>query len=496
VPQNTDEKIKQIRNRLRQYRATSIVERALDVLHERHANPLAAVQAAPWITLLLVKWAVQDKMVYLDVGPSISLDQLHSIRQLAWEVQGNAFRDGGPPNAFGMLRTLINPQVQFQRKESWGFLRWPALISRLDSNHTSRQQFAETLGLEPECFMDLSFAGYAAVQENVHGIDPGFFEPLKRLWGDGVDSFLGLVVRDLRGLRHELQRPAARRVSGKLEFFEFPYLQRFPFLKLPSGLLSCWHPLVYARGMEDGVHIRLSELGEPYPQSFSKVFEDYVFELLRDAQIDFFDEGAIWKSAGTKTPAVEAVIDCPTCNVYVEAKMSLFWDAVLLTDERHQVFEKTARVRKAIGQAWRLGGLIRSGQVTLGNCAAKQADFLLIVTSRQLNVGGGEMLLKMYSPEAAEEVLPMIARQHLPPENIFILSVEDFERLSGCLRKGQIDLETLLHNAAVANRNPQTSTMYFSDFLKNAAREGWTQPRLIADARDDSTRRMERHLGD
>lgn len=126
-----EEIYKPIRNRLRRYSATSPVELSLDLLWAKHGDCLQGLQRMPWLTLLVVKRALQDAAVNLRVGGRISGEELDAIRQQLWDIpskDGECARDG---NVFLMVRSISNVQIDFQRTGSWAFLRWPSLYARL-----------------------------------------------------------------------------------------------------------------------------------------------------------------------------------------------------------------------------------------------------------------------------------------------------------------------------------------------------------------------------
>ena len=165
-----------------------------------------------------------------------------------------------------------------------------------------------------------------------------------------------LVARDFTSLRQEMQRDRAQRLPLHQELYEFPYLKRFPFIKARDGRFNCWHPKVLARGLEDIVHHKLSGLQNEYTEPFSRLFEQYVMELTRSMDSNaVLDEQYRALVRGDTPKNVEAVIPCGDCNVLVEAKMSLFGDDVLLTDNVAQAYQKTKRIRDGLKQAWRVG---------------------------------------------------------------------------------------------------------------------------------------------
>ena len=52
---------KEWRNRARKYNLESIVNGAIDVLAEASSDAVEELQKAPWLTMLMVKWACQDR---------------------------------------------------------------------------------------------------------------------------------------------------------------------------------------------------------------------------------------------------------------------------------------------------------------------------------------------------------------------------------------------------------------------------------------------------
>ncbi|KDR41178.1 GapS1 family protein [Caballeronia glathei] len=477
-----EEAYRAIRNRLRRYSATSIIDAALHILWNPPVGRLDEVRSAPWLTLLIVKWALQDDGVHLRIGPPIPMEEMDRIRQALWDMPEKV-RDDPVPNIFLMLRTLMHAQIEFQRPESRGFMRWAALYARIPENRNERRQFRDAFGMEPDVFLVLSFALYAAVLAGDMPVTRGWMQPLRQTYGASVDRIYEIFSRDIISLREELRKDAARKVRRKAELHEFPYVKRFPLVQLQDGMIHCWHRLVFARGVEEIVHLRLSELfGEQYTQSFSRVFEDYVTELARESGLPMMTEAEYKAIVGGHMAAVEVMFDGDDCNILIEAKMSLFADDVLLQDSPLVAHRKTKRVRDAIAQGWKVGKLIREN-ASLGERFRKPRDFLLVVTSRELYIGGGEMLQRLFP--AGEFGYPdEEAARCLPLSNVFVMGIEEFERLMGCVKAGEVKLPELLREAALANQDGRTSRMFFSDFLKKYVK-AWTLPTVLQEVQQD-----------
>jgi hypothetical protein len=342
--------------------------------------------------------------------------------------------------------------------------------------------------------MDLAFGLLAATMNGDASLAPNWFDPVKATYGDSIDAMWRLVSRDFTGLREEMQRDRAQRLPLHQELYEFPYLKRIPFIRSRDGRLHCWHRKVLARGLEDIVHHRLSELQGEYTRPFSRLFEQYVMELARTLDGNAVLDDQYRALVQGSSPNVEAVIPCGDCNVLIEAKMSLFGDDVLLTDNVTQAYQKTKRIREGIKQAWSVGQALRADGGPLPACAAATQDFLLLVTSRELFIGDGEMLRRLYK-EQEFEYPDDRARLNLPLTNVFVVSIENFERLCNAVAAGACSLPALMKEAVEKNRNPSTSAILFDAFIgKYVSTWGW--PGLIQRARQEAERRIRHAFGE
>ena len=149
--------------------------------------------------------------------------------------------------------------------------------------------------------------------------------------------------------------------------------------------------------------------------------------------------------------------------------MSLFGDNLIFSDDPKVVFRKLRRVREAVVQGWKVGTLLRSGYFAITDAASAPLDYLLIVKSRQLNLCNGELLLQMLgqeklmnrNPESSFGSPSIEQLVRLPPRNIFVLSIEEFEHLVGAIAAGDVDLPPLLEEAALKQRRPGGASIHF-----------------------------------
>lgn len=515
VPTDYTDAVKKLRRKLRPYSAHAIIDACLEVLGHWRGKGLDEIKSAPWLTLLIVKLVLEDASISLYGTQSCPLSVIDEIRNDLWNTPSVRER-GDSPSIYLMVRSLVHTQLLFQQPESFGFMRWPALIGRLPPAHVLRAQFRAEFGCEPDTFIGIMFLMYTAVMQGRTFIAPDYWESVRPLHGSAIDRFLDRFAKDAQDLRTVLREELHQRIYTEVdgqkvlrrdaasrpesERIEFPWLSRFPLFRHPSGRLAVWHRLVFARGMEEAVHSVLSSLGQAYTDPFSKIFEEYVIELVDNTGLTFVGEREL-KGGVLSRPAVEAVIHAEGCNIFVESKMSLFPDRVLISDRGPEVFMKLRRVREGMVQGWRVGEMLRDGTVHIDDASTAAEDFLLIVTSRQLNVCSGEHFKHMFGNEIIARINPEsnfngpseVQLARLPLRNIFILSIEEFEHLSGAIADGSIALVPLLRKAALDNDNPATSSMHFDQILAGQLKR-WTHPRLLRATRMLAERRLRRWL--
>lgn len=449
---------------MRPYSAASIVETALRVLRRPTAKPIDRLRDAPWQILLLVKWALVDPQVQLFQAPPIPQSDFDMLRQRLWSIWGWADVQHATGHLF--MRQLLNAQIDFQRAPTFSFMRQSALIARLRKGHVLRQKFNELFGMEPETYLDLAFVAHASVLNGRETLSKEWFSPLEPYYGGAViTSFLRLLSRDLPGLREELLRPPGE-LARPTELFEFPVLKQFPLLLRPDGHYECWHPMVFSRGLEDFVHRRFATLGPLYTEKYSEIFESYVVELLGESGQPYLDEHALKGRVGAGASVPEAAVCLAGCNLFVEAKMGLFPDALFVEGTPEHLRNRLKAVRKAIKQGWNISSSLRGWQDRNDPSLPSGQDFLIVVTNRDLNLSRGDLLASM-SPESDGSPYPFAeAERFLPLSNVLFSSIDDFELLVGMVRTGAIELAGFLRGVVAANADPSTSAYYLGDHLK------------------------------
>lgn len=391
-------------------------------------------------------------------------------------------------NTYAMIRSILPAQIDFQRRSHWGFMRWPSLLARLRADHPSRAQFFNTLGITPEAFVDACWILHQPMEEGNLEIGPQWLAGVPGDYKEPIACVLRALGRDFLELRAELTDRWPLYQPSSWELFESPFAKKYPFLKISENSWRVWHPAMFERGLEDAVHLSLTHLGSKYTEVFSRVFEDYIVDLAREMWPNLLPENN-WKTImGHNAPAVEAILPAGHINIFIEAKMSLFHDAVLIEDSEVGLSSRLERVISAVEQGWKVSKLLRQRAHSFPRMAGATEEFLLVVTNRELHVGDG-LSLERLIPQGRLECLDEATQKRLPLQNVFLLSVEAFEHLQQAVIQKKVELLDVLNAAKTANANAKTAAMYFDDHLKKYT-TNWGVPQVVRSAQDAAVERV------
>ena len=452
---------KEWRNRARRYDRESIISGAIDGLCGPWPDPVAELGSAPWLTLLMVKWVCQDSHFDRRRLPAISPVQLDNLRQRLWKFPERVVR-GGRDTMPGRLfmRQIIRPQLGFQRGLSKSFVREAALLAEQPEDYPLREIFKAKTGLDVREFIDLSLYTFGAIADGKRVLGDAWFAPLRTAYtAEVVSSFQSAIARNLPELVAFCRalRDAKRKVAS--EYFEFSVLTRYPFFRQGDAMI-CWHAMVLYRGLENFVHSVLSEVGQEYMDRFGRLFERHVVAEAKKVRTRFVDEDGLrqWIAADTQVP--DGLLSFPGCNVFVESKAGLFDESMMTVGNSEMFAHKTRAIRKAVQQAWATSVSLRQERRAPDDVVEADADYLLIVTNKELVVSRGTVLASMY-PAGKLDYPNSEAERLLPRDRIYLLAIDDFERLTNGADDGKIDVPTFLASCVADDSTPERALQPF-----------------------------------
>ncbi len=476
------------RNRIRKFSVESIINAAFAELRRSYSK-IDALKAAPWNVLLIVKWVCQDKMMDASRVP-ITRQQFDDLRQQLWDFGGQV--DIGISNSLPwrlFMRRTIYQQMLFQRKFRRDFAREAALLLRENPTHSLRQMFKAKTGMDIAEFLDLATYTIARIFEGRTTLDVRFFDPLRKVYSDAtIRSFIAGVSLNVAELKEFCRSLPENGEKVQSEYYEFPVLSRYPFLRVDDRL-ECWHIALLQHGLENFVHAVMIEYGQNFTDPYGKIFERHVRSVAQSLKGEYFDEEGIkdWLPPESRVP--DCLLHFCNCNVIVEAKSGAYREAVMTVGNSEIFVTKTKGLRDAVQQGWAAVTGIRTQGKAPGSIMSCKVNYLLVVTNKEVSAGSGQRLAEMYPsgklvPPSAD------AAELLPLSHVYFLSIEDFETIVQAVARGDIDLPTFLSDCVTADADPQTSVFHMTQHISGKNIFAEVSP-VVANALDESMRRLE-----
>jgi hypothetical protein len=140
----------------------------------------------------------------------------------------------------------------------------------------------------------------------------------------------------------------------------------------------------------------------------------------------------------------------------IESKAGLFDESVMVTGDSKILAHKTKALQMAIAQGWSASVGLRIAQKAPAPALRASKDYLLVVTNKELNASRGTTLHEMY-PAGKLDCPNPAAELYLPLQRVYVVSVDDFERLMAAAKTSGFDVPQFLEKCVEADSDPSTS---------------------------------------
>ena len=410
--------------------------------------------------MLMVKWVCQDRFPGQETLPSISIEQFEELRWKLWKLP--ELLDNSDSTLRLHLSQLLRPQLGFQRDLSKGFVREAALLGEQHVEYPLRRLFREKTGFDVLEFIDLSLAIYSMIVKNQCQFSDIFLTSLhSRYAPEVVKSFLSSITRTYPELvTFFLSLPDANKKTTS-EYYEFPCLVRYPFFR-KSNIIICWHKRIFFRCLERYVHFILSEAGCEYMEKFSRIFEQHIITEAKKVPTRFIEEHELRKFIPSDAKVPDGLLSFPECNVFIESKARLHHESIMTTGNVDFFTDRTQAVRKAMNQASEASASLRNNPQVPSEVRNANTDYLLIVMNTEPRVSSGTSLEEMYRDGTLNY---LNGAKFLPRKHIYVLDIEDFERLTSAVARREINLPTFLASCVHDDENPHARSLLFEQHL-------------------------------
>jgi hypothetical protein len=462
---------KAIRNRFRRYTPISLLNGCIAYLYRPTKDEIEELRKQPWLVFLLLKWVFLDEESGLPGKRQASQNDVQRTLQMVLDLGGKARLPSQYEHYTLFFRNLAYQQFGYQRGINVSnFSRQWKLFCELDLGHEFRTRFHERTGLEPERFIALAIMLYTrfASQHTSPEVSSNWFEPVFAEYSrDEVVRFLKALSVPVPDIKTKLSIDDRGRRS--YEYYEQTPFLRCPLIEIAEDKYLCTYPNVLYRALEHFIYDVLREWNASrFMQRFGGVFERYVERLLDYAGVRYVNENVL-KAALGPGRLVDFLMTEGDANIFVDAKAV---EMAYLGKVAHRIDllrdKSDTSILSAIGQAFDVIDRIRRGKIDDRVVEYRSNNYLVVVTYKEMYLGNGSTFYDVVAKDKIEEFRMMYgADQLIPPENMFFVTIEEWELLLEAVRAGKATVAGLFEEAKRSDKSPETRKFDFLLHLKN-----------------------------
>lgn len=457
--------IRDIQSTIRRYNPLSILRAALAYIYSPTKNKLEQSSKQPWLVLLIIQWTFLDPLVKNYPGrPDITKQEMLEL----WQSVVDLTDTGSMPNEFEDVRLFMRALAyqQFFHQTDNGLFdlaRQKLLFGKVPDNHYFKKRFSDRAGVSVDDFLLLAFALIAMVKSKGPVVPRSYlFDALPEISPVSVDAFLNLVSADINNLHRELTVADTEGRNPDEYLRQTPFL-RFPLIKVNTEYW-CVSPYVLARSMGHLIYDFLKRDDvNGFNQPFGKAFEKYVGECVDKSGLAYAKEKELATELTGEGKVVDFMVVDGDVNILIDAKGVEMAQSGMTALKRQDVRRATkTSLIKAYEQghevAARLSGLKNNHPVI----RHRTTTYLLAVTYKELYIGNGLTLTAMAGDIELEKIRAIHSEDHLiPVENIYFLTISEFEELMDLVSNGKIGLAQALEKARQADSQLQSHKFTF-----------------------------------
>jgi hypothetical protein len=313
-------------------------------------------------------------------------------------------------------------------------------------------EFEKQFGISVKIFigMMLSIWSHIKIKSDIIYVD---YNDILTHYGfekNHIACFLQLVSRDKNALKRELEAQDRSIKSNILKFGEQTPLYKYPILRINESNYICFSRNIIERSIYYNLFEFVKSLADDNgARCFTDRFERYVGDLIDESGAEYISEKEIENLYdGKKTDYLVFEDDF---DIMVEAKSIRLSNIAKANPEKKIILNDLEdSVVKSIFQGNELSkNLHENGRI--------KRHALLIVCYDDIYLGPPDEAYNYFFKDHCEQKFSdgTCARGEIPPENIFILSINEFERFCA-VRKEVGSFSKTLDSAISDNKNPET----------------------------------------
>ncbi len=461
---------KPIRNRIRRFDRDALLDITMGALLANEKDIINTKGYIPWECMLLIRWILQ----YAQPGRHLKRPNTSTLNTLLNDIKNLydsaiRFNPSEPHGLHKFLRRLTYQQFTYQMplpEMGWRAGRQLILFTQIGEQYHVNDVFEKEAGLSIKDFISISFAIFSILQsDDKYALEAetlfSIFHP------DIVQKYFDLTA--VNAIEAKRYLDADSKNKGKrfvLQLYELSPLVRKPFYTAGSRYIL-FSKRLFRQFFSHFIYDYLYSLPDSF-SSFGSILEKYV-RLQLDAQElkPILDKS--WKKILKKpvsAPDFTIAQDCATTFIEVKRKHLPDISKVLQTNDTFSRHLDDSVV-KGIVQIYSLANeLIINRPSEIKNF---NNFYGVVVTYKDDHLRGGKQFWEEF---LEKEVLKELKRLKIdsniiPPENIFLLPIDEVDYLLAFLKKNsKHNFSTIFEKVKEYEANPATSKFFFHDHLQ------------------------------
>ena len=464
-----------------------IIIACFDYLYSPAKNEIDQLQKLPWLVLLLIKWVLVDEEYDTSGKRDLDANKFKKILQLLHDL-GSTIR-GPSQYAHHALFFRNVAYQQFLYQHSFGLAclaRQSLLFGSVEDSHLFKREFVNLTGMSIECFVELALILLCRfINGKGYTISSQWFQTVRSYYtANEIEALLRSLSINLPDLRQKLLNleGAGRRSS---EFYEQTPFLRFPLLKV-NGQYLCVYPNVLFRTLEHFIYdVLRSWDSNRFMAKFGDVFERYLEKGLIYAKVPHANEAVLKRELGGTGSVIDFLCHDRDSNILIDAKAVEMAYEGKVTHLPEIVKDKVkTSIIKAIEQAF---DVLRRLQITNSKNPViqhRKTNYLLVVTFKELYLMNGRNFYDAIAKDKLDEISEEYkGSPQIPLENMYFITVEEFDYLIEMIRLGKTSFEVALAKAKESDSDIKSRKFDFILHLSSWDNE-LKAPQYIQDEQD------------
>lgn len=459
--------VKKVKSLIRGYDAVDLLDALYNYMNAQVKDDAERLRRHPWLIMLIIKWNLLENRVHPEFSKVLTNTDFMRILNTTYDLNKLVRMPGDGRHHRNFMRNLAFQQFVYQKSlSSTTVASNHLLFSNLPENHRLKVKFEEVTGLDMKSFNQCCLVIYAAFSKS-KSVTLNDFKIISGKVGErNIEKALNLLSVDLRCVKG-LIKDNNRSNGTYSEWYEQSLFLKFPLVKYDDKY-TCLNIYILLRCIEGYIYDLLkSNDSQWFMDNFGKVFENYLNKGLVFSGCKYVEESVIKKGLPKGVNVIDFIINENGCNIFMDAKAVELPYLGKVSDDPKVILGKVkTSAIKAIKQANVLNNYIYGN--SLKSVGFEKINYLLVVTYKELYLGNGVTFYDSIAKEAIDDIVKGLEPAAIIPlENIYFITLEEFDLLCSAINHSCITFQDILQRAKENDSKPQTMKFDFMQHLNS-----------------------------